>query len=393
MAFKMARRTEKMKASAIRELLKLTERPEVISFAGGLPAREMFPTKAMAEVAVKVMEQNGADAMQYGTTEGFTRLREQIAERMNREDANVTKDEIMITNGSQQGLDFVGKIFLDPGDFVICESPSYLGAINAFQAYECNFLEVKTDESGMLITDLEEKLASTDKAKFIYVIPDFQNPTGKTWSLERRQQLLETARKHNLPVVEDAPYRDLRFEGDRMPTLFSLDKERVVYLGTFSKTFSPGIRIGWITACPQLMNKFLQIKQAADLQASSISQRELSMYLDSYNLDSHIQNIIAVYHKRRDVMLKAMEEEFPEGCEWTHPEGGLFAWVTVPEGIDTVALAAEVLKNNVAYVPGISFFPNGGVHNTMRLNYSCMPEEKIKEGIKRMGEVLRNVIG
>lgn len=389
MALKYAKRMSQIKASEIREILKLTLRPEIISFAGGLPAPELFPVEAMKAVSIQVLEKQGQEALQYSTTEGYDPLRTHIAKRMEDRGIPTTKDDILITSGSQQGLDFSGKIFLDPEDAVIVESPSYLGAINAFKAYECRFIEVKTDENGMDITDLEEKIKSGDRIKMIYVIPDFQNPSGRTWSLERRKKLIEIANRYDLPIVEDNPYGELRFEGEAMPPIKSLDTEgRVIYLGTFSKTFSPGLRIGWVMASPEVLNKYIQIKQGADLQTNTMSQRELALFLDQYDLDEHIEKIIAVYRRRRDLMFKTMEESFPEGVEWTHPEGGLFLWVTLPEHMNTKELMEKAVERKVAFVPGGSFFPNGGVHNTMRINYSTMPDDKIVEGIRRLGSVI-----
>jgi DNA-binding transcriptional MocR family regulator len=241
----------------------------------------------------------------------------------------------------------------------------------------------------MDITDLEEKIKSGDRIKMIYVIPDFQNPSGRTWSLERRKKLIEIANRYDLPIVEDNPYGELRFEGEAMPPIKSLDTEgRVIYLGTFSKTFSPGLRIGWVMASPEVLNKYIQIKQGADLQTNTMSQRELALFLDQYDLDEHIEKIIAVYRRRRDLMFKTMEESFPEGVEWTHPEGGLFLWVTLPEHMNTKELMEKAVERKVAFVPGGSFFPNGGVHNTMRINYSTMPDDKIVEGIRRLGSVI-----
>lgn len=249
MALKYAERMDRIKASEIRELLKLTVRPEIISFAGGLPAPELFPVEEMKKVSLKVLEESGEQALQYSPTEGFTPLREKIAKRMEQVGVNTKAENILITSGSQQGLDFSGKIFLNPGDVVVVESPSYLGAINAFKAYECEFLEVPTDENGMIMEELEKALADTERVKMIYVIPDFQNPSGRTWSLDRRKKLLEIANKYNLPIIEDNPYGELRFEGERLPSIKSMDTDgRVVFLGTFSKTFCPGLRIGWVCA-------------------------------------------------------------------------------------------------------------------------------------------------
>ena len=318
-------------------------------------------------------------------------MREKIAQRMNKTlNTNIKPDDILITSGSQQGLDFSGKTFLDKGDVVLCESPSYMGALNAMKAYEPEFIEIATDNDGMKMEELEKVLASNNKVKLIYVIPDFQNPSGRTWPLERRLKFMEIINKYEIPVVEDNPYGELRFDGETLPSLKSLDtKGLVIYLGTFSKIFCPGYRLGWTCAAPKILEKFNICKQGADLQASTIGQMEVNKFMEMYDLDAHVKKIKECYVKRRDVMLKTMEEEFPEGVEFTHPQGGLFTWVTLPEGIDAGEMAKKCLEKNVAYVPGASFYPNGGVFNTCRLNYSNMPEDKIVEGIKRMGEVLR----
>ena len=391
MAVRFAERMGKVEGSAIRELLKLTARPEVISFAGGMRAPELFPVEEMKKVSVAVLEEQGKVALQYTTTEGYLPLREKIADRMNKTlKTNVGPDDILITSGSQQGLDFSGKAFIDKGDVVLCESPSYMGALNAMKAYEPEFIEIKTDNDGMIMEDLEKVLASNDKVKLIYVIPDFQNPSGRTWPLERRIKFMEIINKYEIPVVEDNPYGELRFDGETLPSLKSLDtKGLVIYLGTFSKIFCPGYRLGWTCAAPEILTKFNVCKQGADLQASTISQMEVNKFIEMYDLDAHVEKIKECYSKRRDVMLKAMKDEFPDCVEFTHPQGGLFTWVTFPEGIDAGEMAKKCLEKNVAYVPGASFYPNGGVYNTCRLNYSNMPEDKIIEGIKRMGEVLR----
>lgn len=387
-----SKRATAIKASEIREILKLTQQPEIISFAGGLPAPEVFPVDEMQAVSYKVLGRAGREAMQYSTTEGYPPLRAHIACRMNRQGIETKPTDILITSGSQQGLDFSGKVFLDPGDFVLCESPSYLGAINAFKAYECEFQEIDTDSEGMVLSHLEKVLAANDRVKFIYVIPDFQNPSGRTWSLERRQGVLELANRFNKVIVEDNPYGELRFEGEVIPSIKSMDMDgRVVYLGTFSKTFSPGLRIGWVMASPLLLNKYIMVKQGADLQTSSISQMELSCYLDDYNIDTHIEKIKKLYRQRRDLMLKSMEEHFPKTAKYLCPQGGLFVWVELSKGVDTTALLEKAIALKVAYVPGASFFPNGGVFNTMRLNFSNMPEERIVEGIKRLGELIKSV--
>ena len=391
MAIRFAKRMEALNGSEIRELLKLIEKPEVISFAGGLPAPELFPIEEMKEISRIVLEESGTQALQYSTTEGFQPLREQIARRMNSKNkTNVTKDDILITNGSQQGLDFAGRVFLNEGDVVLCESPSYLGAINAFKSYGSKFIEVPTDKDGMIMEELEKILEVTENVKMIYVIPDFQNPTGITWTLERRKKFIEIISKYEIPVLEDNPYGELRFKGESLPSLKSMDKKGlVIFLGTFSKILCPGYRLGWTCACQNILKKFIFVKQVADLQASSISQIEVSKFIDLYNLDNHVKKINEVYARRRDLMLETMKEEFPEGVEYTYPEGGLFIWVELPKHLDSRIIMKDCLANNVAYVPGWSFFPNGGTENCFRLNYSNMSDDRIVEGIKRIGLVLR----
>lgn len=393
MALNYAKRMDNIKASEIRELLKLTQRPEVISFAGGLPAPELFPVEELKRVAKEVLEENGTAALQYGPTEGYEPLREKIVERMKKVNVDVSVDNILVTSGSQQGLDFAARIFINPGDVIICESPSYLGAINAFKAYEPKFIEVATDDYGMIMEDLEKALEENDNAKFIYVIPDFQNPSGKTWSEERRKKLVELANKHNVAILEDNPYGELRFEGEFLPAVKHYDTEgRVIFLGTFSKIFCPGLRLGWVAADEEVLNKFIMVKQGADLQSSTISQMEVAKFLETYDIEEHIEKLKKVYKKRKDLMIKTMEEEFPEGVKFTNPEGGLFTWVVLPEHINARELAVKALERNVAFVPGGSFFPNGGNENTFRMNYSNMDEERIVEGVKRLGEVLKEVI-
>lgn len=393
MALNYAKRMDNIKASEIRELLKLTQRPEVISFAGGLPAPELFPVEELKRVAKEVLEENGTTALQYGPTEGYEPLRQKIVERMKKVNVDVAVDNILVTSGSQQGLDFAARIFINPGDVIICESPSYLGAINAFKAYEPKFVEVETDDEGMIMEYLEKALEENDNAKFIYVIPDFQNPSGKTWSEERRKKLVELANKYNVAILEDNPYGELRFEGEFLPAVKHYDTEgRVIFLGTFSKIFCPGLRLGWVAADKEVLNKFIMVKQGADLQSSTISQMEVAKFLEIYDIEEHIEKLKQVYKKRKDLMIKTMEEEFPEGVKFTDPEGGLFTWVVLPEHINARELAVKALEKNVAFVPGGSFFPNGGNENTFRMNYSNMDEERIVEGVKRLGEVLRQVI-
>ena len=391
MAITFAKRMDLLKASEIREILKITEREGMISFAGGLPAPELFPVEELKQVTNIVLNEAGSQALQYSTTEGFEPLRRQIAERMNRKfKTNVHQDNILITSGSQQALDFSGKLFLNAGDIILCESPTYLAALSAFRAYQPKFIEIPTDDEGMKIDALEKALSTNTQVKLVYIIPDFQNPTGRTWSMARRKQFIRVMKNYDIPVIEDNPYGELRFEGEILPSVKSLDTtDQVIFVSTFSKTFCPGMRIGWIAAEVNLIKKYVLIKQGADLHTSSISQREISKFIELYDFDAHIDKIISVYRRRRDVMLQTMREEFHDDIKFTHPQGGLFLWVELPQHIKAVDLLTRCLERSVAFVPGDSFFPNNRVENTLRLNYSNMPEEKIREGIKRLAKTIR----
>lgn len=391
---KFAKRMDNIKESDIRELLKLTAQPEITSFAGGLPAPELFPVEGIKAAFNAVMDEAGAVALQYGQTEGWLRLREQIKERMlakNNIDTGI--DNIILTAGSQQGLDFCGKLFLNPGDVVILESPSYLGAINAFKAYEPEFIEIPTDENGMIMEELEKVLAVTENVKMIYVIPDFQNPSGRTWPLERRKKFMEIVNKYKIPVLEDNPYGDLRFKGEFQPALKSMDPEDlVIYMGTFSKILSPGYRIGWLCGANEVIEKFNLIAQAAVLQTSTVSMMTISKYLDMYDIDEHVEKIRAVYKHRCELMINTMKETFPPEAKFTDPDGGLFTWVELPTHINTRELAAKALEKKVAFVPGSGFFPNGGNNSCMRLNYSNTPDDRLVAGIKALAEVIKEAL-
>lgn len=391
MDIKYAKRMGTLKASEIREILKVTENPEMISFAGGLPAPELFPVKEIIEVNRIVLEESAQTALQYTTTEGYSPLRQWIADRMNtRQGTAFDNDDILITHGSQQALDLSGKVFFDEGDVVLCESPTYLAAITAFRAYGVDFISVPTDDHGMIMDDLKKILTKTKNVKAIYVIPNFQNPTGRTWSLERRQTLAKLSAQYNTVVIEDNPYGELRFEGESLPSVKSFDVTgNVLCTGTFSKIFCPGYRIGWIAGDRDIIRKYVLVKQGADLQCNTLAQMQIAKYLELYDIDAHIEKIRTVYKKRRDLMVKSAEQQFPEGITLTRPQGGLFAWVKLPRNINARDVLEKSLKENVAFVPGGSFFPNGGMENTFRLNFSNMPEEKIVEGIRRLGHVLR----
>lgn len=391
MSMVYATRMDSLRASEIREILKITQREEVISFAGGLPAPELFPVEMLKEISCQVLAESGRSALQYSTTEGYEPLRRKIAERVGRKfQTQVSAQQVLITCGSQQALDFTGKLFLDEGDVVLCESPTYLAAISAFRAYQPRFVEVPTDDNGMIIEALEKILATADRVKLIYVIPDFQNPTGRTWSLERRQRLVALATQYEIPVIEDNPYGELRFEGEILPSLKSMDTAGLVIgTGTFSKTFCPGMRIGWLIAETELIEKYVLIKQGADLCTSLRSQMEVDMFMEHYDFEANLCKLTDLYRKRRDAMVESLDEMMPAGVKFTRPQGGLFLWVELPPHIQAVELLRESLKQDVAFVPGDAFFPNGGVENTLRLNYSNMPEERIREGIRRLAGVIK----
>ena len=389
--YNFADRMENVKASDVREILKVTARPEIISFAGGLPAPELFPIEPIREASDAVLRESGRVALQYGPTEGLPRLREQIAERMLKKNAIHTDiDHIIMTAGSQQGLDYCGLLFLNPGDAVVMESPSYLGAINAFNAYQPKFVEIPTDENGMIMEELDKVLATTENVKFIYVIPDFQNPSGRTWPLERRKKFMEIINKYGIPTIEDNPYGELRFKGEYQPALKSMDTEGlIIYMGTFSKIMAPGYRIGWTCANEEIIEKLNLIAQAAALQTSTIAPMIIAKYMDMFDLDKHVDKIRETYKHRCELMINTMRETFPPEAKFTDPDGGLFTWVELPDYVNTRDLAAIALENNVAFVPGSGFFPNGGNNCCMRLNYSCMPDERIVEGVHRLAEVIK----
>ncbi len=389
-----AERMNILRASDIREILKITQRPEVISFAGGLPAPEFFPTREIAEVACRVLEREGTRALQYSTTEGHPPLRARIASRMNTKwGTALSPEEILITTGSQQGLDLIGKIFLDRDDVVICESPTYLGAVMSFNTFRPRWIEVPTDDDGMDMQVLNSVLASERNVKFIYVVPNFQNPTGRTWSLQRRKELIALASRKNVPLIEDNPYGELRFAGEPLPAIQSMDAAGIVIsLGTLSKIFCPGLRMGWIAAKRTFLDKLVIVKQGADLHSSTFDQMVAAEYMETYDIDQNIGRILNAYQSRRDVMVHALELEMPEGVRFSRPAGGLFLWVELPEGIDSRELLTRCLDHNVAFVPGGSFFPARNRDNTLRLNFSNMPEDRIVEGVRRMGAAVREML-
>ena len=398
-----ALRTQRMGRSLIRELLKFTQQPDIISFAGGLPAPELFPLEQCEAAACRLLHAHGATALQYGPTEGYLPLRRFICERMGRYGIKAEPSNILITSGSQQALDLVGKMLINPGDRVLVEEPTYLGALQAWNAYQADYVSVPQDDNGLRTELLEGALRVGPK--FMYILPNFQNPSGTTLCLERRFDLVRLSNKYGIPLVEDDPYGALRFEGEHLPPLVALDADyqtgaapnghgymegNVIYLGTFSKTLAPGLRLGWVVAPVEVVDQLVMMKQGTDLQTSSFDQMlAYEMVKDGF-MDEHIRTIRRVYRERRDVMLAALERYFPEGCSWTHPEGGLFLWARVPEWIDTSDLMAEAVQAKVAYVPGSAFYPDPAHgRNTMRLNFSNAEPVQMEEGMRRLGNLLK----
>jgi 2-aminoadipate transaminase len=389
---RFAARTANMRPSAIREILKVTESPDMISFAGGLPAPELFPVDETAHAAQAILATDGARALQYSTTEGHAALREWVARHV--ADAvglNTTPDHVLITHGSQQGLDLIAKVLIDPGDVVLVENPAYLGALQAFRAYEANVVGVASDADGMQPASLQEALARAPvRRKCVYLIPNFQNPTGTSFSAARRAQIARIAAEAGLLVVEDDPYGRLRFSGDAAPALVADRVPDWVYLGTTSKILAPGLRVAWLVASDMtLREKLVTAKQASDLHTSTFTQRLAYELLQVPGwLDAHVAKLRAVYGKRRDLMLAALERHLPSGCSWTRPAGGLFLWVTLPEAIDATELLKLATRERVAFVPGEPFWVGAPKRNTLRLNFSNATEEQIASGIARLGAVI-----
>lgn len=388
-----------MKSSAIRELLKLSSLPDVISFAGGLPAPDVFPIEKFKEAADIVLTEMGKKALQYGTTEGYQPLREMIARNAGKYGIQVSADNVLITSGSQQALDLLGRIFINRGDRVLVESPTYLGAIQAWNAYGVKYVTIPFDDNGMQTDLLESRLRTG--LKFVYVLPNFQNPTGVTLSRERRKQLVDVSDAYGVPIVEDDPYGQLRYEGEHLPPVVVLDDEmrakevpiysgNVIYTSTFSKILAPGLRLAWVVAPTEVIKKLVQAKQGADLHTSTLTQYITYQVANSDWMKSHISLIRNTYRERRDIMISALKQYMPEGVKWTEPEGGLFLWVTLPKTMDAKAIFPSAVEEKVAFVPGGAFHPLGGGENTMRLNFSNAKPDLIMEGIKRLAKVVKD---
>jgi len=386
-----------MKRSAIREILKLLKKPDMISFAGGLPSPESFPVEEVKEITNYILDTKGAQALQYGATEGDSDLREMILQRHAAQGLELKPENLAISTGSQQALDILGKILIDPGDYIICGLPSYLGGISAFNVYGAKLKGIPFDDYGMRADELEKTVARLlelgKHIKFIYVIPDFQNPAGITMPESRRLEILAIAEKYDLIVIEDSPYREIRFEGEHQKLMYELDKSgRVVTLFTFSKIFAPGFRIAWLIGHEALIDKFIMSKQSADLCSPVLVQLIAAEYIKRGSLDRNLVTTIDMYRKRRDKMLESFEKHMPEGVQWTHPEGGLFLFITLPDRMNADEVFKKAVENNVAFVRGSVFYCNDTGRNTMRINFSFANEEQIETGIKRLAGVISDML-
>ena len=388
-----AERTKVMRSSAMRDLMAITARPEVISLAGGLPDTSTFPPQSFAAQMTRIAQNSAAEALQYGPTEGFEETKDCILQVMAAEGMLPDPEDVIVTTGGQQAIDLITKTLVDPGDVVICEAPTYPGAVPVFCSYQAEVIQIECDEAGMRIDLVEAALDRLHREgrrpKFIYSVPTFQNPAGVTMSLERRARLVELARMHELLIVEDSPYGLLRYGGESLPPLYQLDGgDFVIYLGTFSKILSPGIRLGWMVAPPPVMEKVVLGKQAADLCSSTLTQFFVREYFAEGRWRQYIEDLVEIYRRRRDTMLDALREHFPAEATWTEPEGGLFIWATLPDYIDTGDLLAKALRADVAFVPGQGAYVDGRGGNSMRLNFSGVNEEEIREGIRRIGKTI-----
>ncbi len=390
--YTFSKRAQQLTSSTIREILKVTERPEIISFAGGLPSPKGFPIAAITEAYDRVLAESGQSALQYGPTEGYAPLRAWVAEDLKRTGAdNVSPDEVLIVSGSQQALDMLGKLFIDPGSKVLVEAPSYLGALQSFSLFEPEYVSVPTDEGGLLPESLTPE--RTAGARFIYALPNFQNPTGLTLSLERRKALVERCAALQIPIIEDDPYGELRYAGEPLPGLLGLGRAvgaTVIRLGTFSKVLAPGLRLGYIVAPRPIIAKLVQIKQATDLHTASVTQMAVYETIKSGFLAQHLPVVRELYKQQCGYMLDAMDEHFPATASWTRPEGGMFIWVTLPAHIDGSELLARAVERNVAFVPGAPFFADAHPQaNTLRLSFVTVSEDKIREGIAILGQLIK----
>ncbi len=387
--WKLSPHVIELEASIIREILKISSKPGVINLAGGLPAPELFPIKELQKCMLDVIEKNGPVAFQYSLSMGVVALREEIAKRATERGTPSTKDNILITSGAQQAIELIARAFIDPGDYILTENPTYLGALQAFNYYKAKYTSVEMDNEGMIIDQVEEKIKK-HSPKLIYTVSNFQNPTGITMSVKRREQLVELASKYHIPIIDDNPYGDIRFEGEHLPTLKSIGGDEVIALRTFSKIISPGMRIGWMNSPVDILAQFEKVKQCTDLHSGTFSQYLIYEFLSQGMLEPHLENVCADYKNKRDVMLETMKEHFPDEVTWTEPEGGLFLWVELPKHMSAEKLLPKAIDLKVAYVYGQPFYPSGEGENTLRLNYCNASPDNIREGIKRLGKLFKD---
>ncbi|HSI67441.1 MAG TPA: PLP-dependent aminotransferase family protein [Planococcus sp. (in: firmicutes)] len=393
MIHKFTNRAKRMQPSDMRTILTASSQPHLISFAGGLPAPELFPIDALKTACDAVLTQDGPVSLQYSPTEGFAPLRQKTLERMDAIGIQANMDQVIITSGSQQAIDLTGRLFLEEGDTVICESPTYLAALNVFNLCNANIVDVEMDEHGMKTDVLEQRLQENPGTKFIYTIPDFQNPTGRTLSLERRKRMLELAKQYDVLILEDNPYGAIRFSGEPIPPIKQFDLEgRVIYMSSFSKIFAPGLRLGWICADEAIIEKYMGLKESADMHSDGFAQRITCKYMELNDIDAHIETINEVYHARCNTMLDCIDQFFPNSVSYVKPEGGLFIWVDLPDTVNARKVSVACVENGVAVLPGDAFFASGPTKNALRLNFSNASEDRILEGMKRIGEVLHQEI-
>ncbi|HOB80282.1 MAG TPA: PLP-dependent aminotransferase family protein [Ornithinibacter sp.] len=390
-----ARRAERVQPSAIREFLALAGQPGITSFAGGYPDPTLFPMRELHGIYDALLTDGNASALQYTASEGLPELRALVAARLSADGMPCTADDVLITQGGQQGLDLTAKLFVDAGDVIVTERPTFLGALIAFNPCEPDYRSVPMDDEGMDTDALEQVLRTTDRVKLVYTVPDHQNPTGRTMSLARRRRLVELAEEFDVVVLEDTPYRELRYEGERLPTIKSLDTTgRVVHLGSFSKILAPGLRLGWALAEPEVREKLALLKLAADTQNGTLNMRAAAAYLGGYDIEGHIAGMLPTYRHQRDLMLASLQEHFPPGITWTRANGGLFTWVTFPAGLDMAAFQRDVLipQAGVIVVPGTPFFADRPEANHARMSYSGVPDDRLVEGVRRMGALLTDAL-
>ena len=385
-----AHRAEGMSASEVRALFAVASRPEVVSLAGGMPYVDALPLGDIVEVVRDVMAKHGASALQYGGGQGAPSLRDRLVEVMAASDVDADAEDVVVTTGAQQALDLLGKVFIDPGDEVAVEAPAYVGALSAFGVYEPRYVTIDLDEEGMVVDRLRQALAAGHRPTFVYTVPNFANPAGVTMSLSRREQLVAVCREWSIPIVEDDPYGLLRFEGKSLPSLRSLDPENVIYLGTVSKVFAPGVRVGWALGPQSVVQRLVLAKEAADLCGSAFNMLVTETYFEGERWRTNVDKLVEIYRRRRDVMLDALAEHFPAGARWTHPAGGFYVWVDLPEYLDAQALLAAAVERRVAYVPGTAFYPDGRGKDKMRLAFCHPTEERILEGVARLGQLLED---